>query len=336
MQKNLLLIGGAMLALAACSTKPQGWTLNGELPADIEQVTLEMPSPAGGWYTSDSIKVDDSGRFTVSRERAHREIYRLKVNNQYIYLPADSTETLSLVVSPDGKYALEGSHEATLFSEVNDILSQQMDSAGRRQLLLALQDDFSSTAAYYANLRLQGKDRTLLRAVANAYSNARPEDPATAVLMAQLKSVTKPTKSGETIVLEAPELGYFDIELLNRRGEKVALSSVVESHPLTLLAFVNMAAETAPAVSINIGEAYTAYPQIGVYQVGFGENQHQWADATEELPWVNVFQSESASQAHLGQYAVSRIPTFFLIKNGEIVERIDDPTKIKDTIGKHF
>ncbi|MBD5363625.1 MAG: thioredoxin family protein [Bacteroides sp.] len=334
--KKFAYISALALLLGSCSKGDKEWTLYGELPQDSESIVLELPSATGGWYAADSVSVDSNGRFTLTRPRANSQIYRLKIGGQYVYVPADSTETLSLVMNPGGGYVIEGSREATLFSEINDILSSPADSTTNRRLLKALQDDFGSTAAYYAFLRTEGKSKTLLRAVANAYSTQKPDDPRTAILMARLRAASTPTPSGETIVIEAPELGYFDIELLNRKGEVTSLSSVADTHSLTLLAFVNSAAETAPAVNLNIGEAYTAYPQLGVYEVGFGENQHQWAEATAELPWTNVFQSESASQTHLGQYNISAIPTFFLIKNGEIIERINNPADIKSTISKYL
>ncbi len=338
MKKRFLYLSAGVLLLASCAKNGgEEWTLNGELPDDIGTVTLELPAATGGWYVADSAKVDASGRFSITRPRAKEQMYRLNVGGQYIYVPADSTETISLMMN-NGGYVLEGSHEATLFSEVNEILKAPMDSANNRKLLKALENDFGSTAAYYALLRTEGKSKTLLRAIANAYANEKPEDPRTAMLLQRLKAASTGAGAGtgETVVIEAPELGYFDIELMNRKGQNVALSSVVETHPLTLLAFVNVAAETAPAVNMSIGDAATAYPQIGVYEVGFGKDQHQWANATAELPWTNVFQSESASQTHLGQYNIGQIPVFFLIKNGEIVERIDNPQEIATTVGKHI
>ncbi|MDE6535742.1 MAG: hypothetical protein K2K82_07020 [Muribaculaceae bacterium] len=325
----------ALMLLASCSKGGDEWTLNGELPEDVTKVILEMPSAVGGWYEADSARVD-GGHFTLTRPRANSEMYRLNIAGQYIYVPADSTETLTLVMNPGGGYVIEGSKEAALFSEINDILGSPADSTTNRKLLKTLEKDFSSTAAYYALLRTDWKNKTLLRAVANAYANEKPEDARTRLLLQKMKVSTAPGGTGETVFIEAPELGYFDIELMNRKGEMVSLSSVVESHPLTLLAFVNMANESCIAVNMQIGEALTAVPQLGVYEVGFGENQHLWANSTEQLPWVNVFQSESATQTHLGQYQVNRIPTFFLIKDGEIVERIENPADIKDTINKHI
>ena len=337
MMNKKLLIPTAILLLSSCSRQQESWTLSGELPADVKTVTLELPSPAGGWYTAVSVKVNKSGEFVITRERANGEMYRLNIDGKYVYVPADSTEALSLSMSQEGNYVIAGSHEAALFSDISAILDAPADSTTQRRLLLALQDDFNSIAAYYATLRLQGKNRTLLRAVTNAYSVTRPDDPRTALLLSMLqKQQPQPSTSGETIVIEAPELGYFDIELLNRKGEKTSLSATVESHPLTLLAFVNLASESAPGVNLNIGEAFTSYPQIGIYEVGFGENQHQWAAASAELPWVNVFQSESASRSHLGQYAISNLPTFFLIKDGEIVARIEDSSEIKETVKKYL
>lgn len=326
-----------LLFLSACSGKQEAWTLTGELPDGVKTATLELPSAVGGWYTADTIAATEGkNRFTIVRKPANLEIYRLNIDGKYVYVPADSTETLELSISPEGNYVLSGSHEATLFSNVNAILDAPADSTTRRRLLLALQDDFGSTAAYYANLRLRGQDRRLLRAVANAYSSTRPDDPRTAVLLNQLKQQTKPTVSNETIVIEAPELGYFDIELMNSKGEYVALSSVVDSHAVTLLSFVDFTNEYTPAVNMMIGDIFTSYPQIGIYEVGFGENQHQWANASKELPWVNVFQSESATKTHLTQYAITSIPAFFIIRNGEITDRIDNIENLKESIKKYL
>lgn len=333
--KRIAYFSTALLLLASCSKGGEEWTLNGELSTDASTVILEMPSAVGGWYEADSAKVDN-GHFTLTRPRANSEIYRLKVNGQYIYLPADSTETLSLVINTDGRYIIEGSDEAKLFSAVNEVIDSPADATTNRKLLKALENNFGSTAAYYALLRTDWKNKTLLRAVANAYSNQKSDDTRTQLLLRKMKEVTSSASSGETVIIEAPELGYFDIELMNRRGEMVALSSVVETHPLTLLAFVNMADESGAAVNMLIGESLTEHPQLGVYEVGFGNNQHLWANTTEQLPWVNVYQSESASQTHLGQYQLTQIPTFFLIKDGEIIERIASPLDIQSTINKHI
>ncbi len=335
--KKSLLIPLTLLILSACSGKQEGWTLNGELPDGVNTVTLEMPSISGGWYTADTIaNIEKKKQFTLFREPANSEIYRLNIDGKYVYIPADSTETIELSITPEGNYVIAGSHEADLFTKVNAILDAPADSTTQRRLLIALQDDFASTAAYYANLRLRGQNRRLLRAVANAYSTTRPADPRTAVLLSQLKQQSKPTVSGESIIIEAPELGYFDIELMNRKGEQTTLSSVVDTHPVTILSFVDFANEYTPALNMIIGEIYTSYPQIGIYEVGFGENQHQWANASKELPWVNVFQSESASQTHLSQYAINSLPCFFIIKNGEIVERVNNPNDLKESIKKYI
>ena len=337
MKKSLIIPATLLLLLSACSGKQEAWTLHGELPAGVKTVTLELPSAMGGWYTADTIvNTEGKSQFTIMREPANSQIYRLNIDGKYVYVPADSTETLELSVLPEGNYVISGSHEAELFSKVNAILDAPADSTIQRRLLLALQDDFGSTAAYYANLRLRGQNRRLLRAVANAYSNTRPDDPRTALLLNQLKRQTKPAASGESIVIEAPELGYFDIDLMNRKGEQITLSSVVDSHAVTLLAFVDFANEYTPALNMIIGDVYTSFPQIGIYEVGFGENQHQWANASKELPWVNVFQSESASKTHLVQYAINAVPTFFIIRNGEIVERVDNTDNLKESIKKHL
>ena len=337
-----------LAALCACSNGGKQWTLEGQVPDSLKVVKLEAPSPSGGWYVADSAKVK-SGKFKIHRPDAGSTIYRLVAGEKQLYVPADSTETIKL--GPD--WTLSGSPQAELFNKIDaTIASSANDATLKRQLLETLNGNFSTNAAYYVvkkrmanglpllNPTAGGADLAILRAVTNAFNNDRPNDARTAVLKSDLEKVNAARNKaqgvkGEQKVIYAPEISYYDISLMDRNGQQQTLSSVVNTHPVTLLTFVNLASEGAPAVNMAIGEAINNNPGMGVYQVGFGSNQHQWAGAVANLPWVNVFQSESATQEHLGQYMVTQLPTAFLIINGEIKARIDNLEELQSTITKN-
>lgn len=316
-----------ILALASCAKEHQGWSLNGEVPTDVEVVTLEKPNAMGGWYVTDSITPDATGHFRIITERANRNIYRLKVADAYIYVPADSTETLTLVVDAAGGHTLDGSHEAMLFTQVDEILASP-DSLTDRRILEALQHDWDSTAAYYANLRQKGRNVKLLKAVANAYSANRPEDTRTALLLQQVAG-TLPQGQAQEIMIEAPETGYFDFSLQNAKGEQVALSSVVDSHPTAILAFVELEGDASAATHLQLGTIHTSHPEVGIYEVALHPNQHQFELLTRELPWTVVYQSETSPRTHLGQYAIQGFPTLFLLQDGVITRRITNSDDLK-------
>jgi len=323
MKKYLPLLLTSAALLTGCS-KTEGWSLSGEAPGNIHTVYLQAPTNAGGWYTLDSTTVKN-GKYAFSEPRANGQIYAVKLGENTIYVPADSTESLEMTA--DGRRS--GSTEASLFNEVDDVLFAGGDG---RDMLLALDGNYSSMAAYYATRIV--KDRRLLRAVANRYNEERPDDPRTILLKDELAEVMpKPEPSGEQQVIFADEIGYYNVELMDRNGKMQKLSDVVDKNPLVVLAYVDFTSADTPAITRALGDARSAGAEI--FEVGFAENQHLWANAAEGLPWPAVYQSEAADRTHINQYAVAGLPTFFIIKNGEIVERINDFTILAENIRKH-
>lgn len=308
------------VALAGCS-KTEGWSLDGYAPDGIDKVYLQAPARTGSWYDLDTAIVKD-GKFTFSLPEANGTIYRLKIGDQSIYLPADSTESLS--VSAGG--VRSGSTEALLFNTVDSLRGNS------RELLRNLDGNYATMAAYYAT-RIN-KDYRLLRTVANRFYEEKPDDPRTAKLMSELKGYrSDSTQTAEQTVIFAEEIGYYDVNLMNRNGDMQRLSDIVETTPLVILAYVDFSTESAAAITRILGDARSDGAEI--FEVGFADNQHLWANASEGLPWVNVYQSEAADHTHMHQYAITSLPTFFIIKNGEIVERVEDYTTLAEIIRNH-
>ena len=44
----------------------------------------------------------------------------------------------------------------------------------------------------------------------------------------------------------------------------------------------------------------------------------------------------SVESANVGNYNVNGIPTTFIIKNGEIVERVEDATRLKSAVARYM
>lgn len=328
-KQHITALAAAALTLASCAGG-DNWKLRGSVPAGTAMVVLDEPTVAGGWYAADSVVPDSDGSFSIERPRAKGTIYRLRADGAEIYLPADSTETVGLTLGDDGSVHLTGSVEAALFAAIDSIVAATPDSLVATRLIERLEGQYASLAAYYATRRVD--DWRLLRTVTNRHLEEMPGNPRTAVLSSRFETAraARAKAAGETprrVVIDAPVTDYFDIELMDRNGDMRCLSEVVDSASCAILAFVDFSSGSAPAVHLALGEARNAGAEI--FEVGIAENQHLWALASEALPWVNVYQSESASRAHLQQYVVSQLPTFFLFRNGEIVERISDPSKLK-------
>ena len=61
-----------------------------------------------------------------------------------------------------------------------------------------------------------------------------------------------------------------------------------------------------------------------------------WREAAKNLPWITVFDPMSIQSKNVGTYNVSGIPTTFIIRGGEIVERVEDATRLKAAVAKYF
>lgn len=320
MRKFLPILLSAVF-ITGCS-KTDNWTLTGEAPEMVDSVYIQAPARNGSWYDLDTTAVNN-GKYAFSLPKANGTIYRLKLGGQIIYIPADSTETI--IVSKNGTRS--GSENALLFNRVDSLRNDS------RELLRTLDGHYASTAAYYAT-RLN-KDFRLLRTIANRFNEERPRDSHTAILLADLKALTPKADSltTEQKVIFAEEISYYDIELMDRNGNLQKLSDVVDNNPLTILAYVDFTNDDTPAVTRALGDARSEGAEI--YEIGFAENQHLWSNHTEGLPWVCVYQSDAADRTHINQYAVAGFPTFFIFKNGEITDRVNDYKTLTSTLQKY-
>ena len=316
---SLALLG---LVAAGCS-KTDSWSLAGVAPAGVDTVYIMAPTLAGGWYALDSAAVDSRGNYGFTLPRAKGELFRVDLGGRSVYLTADSTESLTL----DSLGVRGGSVEAGLFNAVDSALAAGADA---RRVLRALNGEYASKAAYYAT-RLM-RDRRLQQTVANRYSEERPGEPLTAVLLSELQRMLPKKVSDEQTVILADEIGYYDVELMDRNGKMQKLSDLVEANPLVVLAYADFTTSDVQGVTIALGEAQNA--GAAIYEIGFGENQHQWAAASEGIPWVSVYQSDAGDRTHISQYAVGQFPTYFVIRNGSVVGRTSDSSELPNLLKK--
>ncbi len=255
---------------------------------------------------------------------------------------------------------MEGTPGADLFAKVEKTIRRDFkpdmtaaaDSALKRELLETLSGNYASHAAYYVVRKEAGGrklldpvtndlDYKMLRAVANSFNGLLPADPRTATLVADYMKAEKArrtTDSNGSSVIYAPEIGYYDISLLDPKGTEKSLSSVVDAHKVVVLNFMDFTEESVGLLNAAIGTAYGDFAPRGleVYQVGFDTNSHLWSNVARNLPWVAVYQSETAPTTHLGQYSVNSLPTTFIIVDGEIVKRVDDLSRLSEELKPYF
>ena len=141
---------------------------------------------------------------------------------------------------------------------------------------------------------------------------------------AERKFKTEPQAEGSDYVPH-----YIDIEQPNINGEMVSLKSVIENKKNRYVLLDFWASWCGPCMREMpyLHEAYKKYHKKGfeIYGVSFDKSQASWNNAIKDLKmkWVNVSLLTGFENSAAEEYAVSSIPTNFLIdcSNGVIIAK---------------
>lgn len=358
MKLSLHIISAAAVAaaiLTGCDSSDR-WTVNGTVAdADGSTMLLEAPGRAG-WYVMDSVKLLGNGSFSMSQPVVgHPEVFRLSLDGKQIYFPVDSTETVTVTTSSAGfgsDYTLAGSASADQLAEVDMRVRQAVAAGGdsllKRDLGAMLISDPSSIVAYYIIRKQIGgkpifdpanaRDLRMIGAVANAYDQFRHDDPRTALLKDIFLSNKRSSRgvTAPTDTIYAAEVDLFDIKLYDVKGVERSLIDVASKNKAVILNYTLYTADASPALNLQLAKAYDRFHDSGleIFQVAADPDEYAWRQSAANLPWIAVYQTPVSPASNLLNYNVTVLPATFLIVNGEIRERITDPTKIADAVAK--
>ncbi len=225
----------ALIALASCGGGNE-WKVSGQIEgADGQTMVLEASSN-GRWFPIDSVKLNGAGDFKFSHVAAgYPDIYRLRLGDKSLYFPIDSIETVTVLSKAsafDTEYTLTGSESAEMLMHVdrrvreaiarNGLAALPGDTLLKRELGGMMLGDPAGIVSYYIiNKKVGGValynpenkgDNRIIRAVANAFDQYRPDDPRTQYLR-NLFIRNRWAATGTVGTIEAPEIGLFEIEL---------------------------------------------------------------------------------------------------------------------------
>lgn len=317
------------LAMAACSDP--SFTVKGTVTeASGKTVILEKADLAGVWMPLDSARLDDSGDFSFRRiAPAYPEIYRLSLDGNFIYFPVDSVETIT-IDAPAARFAsdfnVSGSDQAVAMGNFEkELLAaarllENPDSARsfkRRVYTSYLQEAKGSVISYYILTKTVGghplfelpDDARYFAAVATAFREYRPHDPRLDLLTATATRAQRRSSGAPRKVVEAEEISFIDIDLPDTAGRQVRLSDVAGKGSPTLLVFSDLSDPATPALNAGL----RALNGVSVYNVGLDDDQLSWRNAASNLPWTCVYANDSATSRLIGSYAVTSLPTIFVI-----------------------
>lgn len=359
--KKLFFMMLTIAMLASCNGNK--FHVDGTIDGATDTTTLVLEQSSNGqWFVIDSVSVGKNGKFSVSAEApAVPGIYQLRIGNQTICFPIDSLDHLTIKAKLPNfgrDYTISGSEHAEQVMKIDQEAMQFAGGKGTEAERQAWKDklarqiaaDPSGIVAYYViNKYIDGKplfdpmndnDLRFIGAVANAFNSFRPDDPRTDYLVHLLlegqrrrRSMSAPT---DTVYADVATL--LDIKLQDYDGKEYTLSKVAADNRVVLLDFTAYTAEFSPKMNKLLNDIYQTYSTRGlaIYQVSLDQDNVTWRQAAKNLPWITVLDPMSIDSQTVTSYNVTGIPTTFIIKNSEIVERVEDPTTLKSAVARYM
>ena len=359
--KKFILIMTVLAALTACDGNK--FHIDGTIEGASDTTTLILEQSSNGqWLIVDSVKVGKNGKFSISAPAPEvPNIYQLRLGDQAICFPIDSLDHLTVTAKMPNlatDYTIAGSEHAEQVMKIDKGAMQFAGGKGTAAELQAWKDELarqiaadpSGIVAYYAiNKYIDGKplfdplndnDLRIIGAVANSFNSFRPDDPRTNYLVNVLLDGQRRRRamSAANDTVYADVTSIIDIKLQDNNGKEHSLSDVAAANRIVLLDFTAYTTEISPQLNKLLNDIYQQYHSRGleIYQVSVDQDNVAWRRAAQNLPWITVFDPMSINSQNVGTYNVNGIPTTFIIKNGEIVERVEDASRLKAAVGKYF
>lgn len=268
------------------------------------------------------------------------------INSQIREVDKLTLETTQLIKTYRSQHNSKNIDEMTFLANVDSALNNY-----KKTITKTIISNPASAVAYYAVFqKIDGylifdpydrKDYPMFGAVATSWSRAYPETQRTKHLYDFTINALQVRRNNERQIetLDAipiqTEGSLPDIVLNNVMGESVPLSSL--EGDVVLLDFVIYNADFSPNHNILLNETYKKYHNRGfqIYQISLDSDEHFWKVSAGNLPWTTVREPLSVRSSLLSTYNVRELPTGFIInRNGDVVLRIEDYTKLSEEIGK--
>lgn len=345
----------AIALTGGCGEK--GFKIEGQL-ADSEgdKVLLEKADYSGYWTIVDSTRTDKKGNFKFSQpQQSGPEIFRLSLDDKYIYLPVDSTETLT-VTSSKGEFghdfSVTGSEQAARMSKFEKDLiafvpyidnADSLKNFKRRIYNEYMHDGRGSVMTYYILTKTIGNrplfdpttdDYRYFVAVANNYQQFRPNDAHAPFLLNLAKAAQRHhnEQNGIRTVINAEEITMLEIALNDENGKEQKLSDMLGKGKPVVVAFTLMRDGTTPEINRQLAELFKS-GRIDIYNVSPDRDQYGWREAASNLPWTTVLDPSAGQDKVFVQYNVGQLPTFFVYNaNGELIARCASVKEIREKL----
>lgn len=329
--------------------------------AGAQDTTLRLGYANNGFLIiADSTTTDSEGNFEIEVPAlGHPEIFSLVLGKEYIFLPIDSIETVTVnadVKKFNSDYTLSGTQLAESMAATDKKIREAAnDTAALKKLKveiskMILADPSSINAYYFIYKQINGKplfdisdrtDRGVICAVATAYTTFKPNDPRSKMLenlaLNAQRNFRTASAPGDTIYANMANI--LEIELPDLNGKVCKLSETSSKGKVTVLNFTAYSLENSPGINRKLSEIYNKVKSRGVeiYQVGLDQSLTTWKAAAENLPWITVYDEAGLNSKNVANYNVGALPMCYIIdRKGELQERIINLDDLEKAINKYL
>lgn len=315
----------------------------------LEHVALTHTS------TMDSCILDEDGTFHFSLPaREYPDFYRLRVGSKSLILAVDSTEHITISTTLDSlslTHSILGSPASLSMAELRATSRLGDLDALRQHAQQIIVANPRSLAAYYAVFfKHNGQfiwditdraDRRMYQAVATSFHTWMPQYERTTALYSQVSNMILLERNAiqqaavQQMIQEADNT-FLDIQLPDEKGQNQSLSALRGKVIVLDYSAINM--EQSQAYIFELRDLYNKYHTRGmeIYSVSLDRNKFLWEDGVQNLPWVNVFAGDNATQV-LMRYNVQSMPTLFLIdRKGNVQGRYTDFKALETDLKKYL
>lgn len=328
---------------------------------DTTKLVLEL-STNGYWLIVDTVQTTGNGAFSLACEAPEFPgIYRLRLGDKSICFPIDSLDHITINAklatfatdykvtgSPNAEQVMKIDQEAMLMA--GGKATPEQWQAWKRKLSEQIAANPGSMVAYYAINKyvddkplfdpLNDSDLRIIGAVANSFYTFKPTDPRTNYLVQVLTEGQRRRRaaSAPTDTIMAEEASIIDIKLQDYTGKEYSLQEVSLKNRVVLLSFTIYQAEFSPMYNKLLNDLYSRYKAKGleIYQISLDNDNVFWSQAAKNLPWITVYDPQGQNSRYVGIYQVMGVPTTFIIRNGEVVQRVEDGSLLESAVARYI
>lgn len=332
--------------------------------SDTVKMVVELSSN-GRWLIADSVATTGNGEFSVNIPApANPEVYRLRYGRNAIYFPIDSLDQITIntgVKNFATEFTVSGSHDAVSMMNIDkraiEIGAMKGEprtkavAAWKKELVDTILANPSGIISYYIINKYIGsdplfdplvkEDLRIIGAVANGYYTFRPNDPRTAYLVNVLRNgrMYHNPNAAVSDTLQLDETSLLDITLQDNDGVEHSLAALAREKKVILLSFTVYTAEFSPSYNAILADVYSKNNGRGleIFQLSFDGDEFQWRQSAVNLPWITVYDPAGVQSANMAKYNVTQLPlTYVIDRNGEIVERVSDPSQLAGIVAQYM